>query len=176
MRLIHGLLIVSSFTVLAACGSRQEVEPEPIAQAEPPPVEEPAEDPAGVQLAGDHITIDRHINFENASATILATSDELLDNIATVIQNHPDEVTGLRIIGHTSSVGSDRDNQTLSERRAASVEQALRSRGVQIPLEHIGAGETRPLCEDEVEECHARNRRVEFLIIEPTAGGEEAAD
>ena len=101
------LIFSSSLITLAACGGSTEVVNEP-APVEPTPVEEAAGpvDPDDVHLEGDHIVIDRHINFENASATILPSSDELLDHIATLIQNHPDEVTGLRIIGHTSSIGS----------------------------------------------------------------------
>ncbi|GAB5542205.1 MAG: hypothetical protein SangKO_019650 [Sandaracinaceae bacterium] len=174
MRLSQKLFIALSFTALAACGGRQEVEPAPVVQAEPPPpAEEPGvEDPDDVHLEGDHIVIDRHINFENRSAVILSSSDELLDHIAQLIANHPEEVTGLEIIGHTSSVGADAFNQTLSDERAEAVEGALRSRGVSIPLSHSGRGETELLCQEDTEECHSRNRRVEFLIVAPTAGGE----
>ena len=174
MRVLSYFLILSSLS-LVACGGAQEEEPMPIVRAEEPPPaeEEPAvEDPSDVRLEGDHIVIDRHIMFENRSSTILAESNELLDHIAQLIQNHSTEVTGLRIIGHTSSVGPDAVNQTLSEERSAAVEAALQSRGVSISLEHLGAGETQLLCEEETDECHARNRRVEFLIVVPTAGGE----
>ncbi|MEQ8461611.1 MAG: hypothetical protein RID81_24745 [Sandaracinaceae bacterium] len=54
MRLSQTLFIAFSLTALAACGGRQEVEPEPVVQAEPPPpAEEPGvEDPDDVHLEG----------------------------------------------------------------------------------------------------------------------------
>ncbi len=42
---------------------------------------------------------------------------------------------------------------------------ALQERGVEIDLRSTGVGENEPLCEEDSDECHSRNRRVEFLIV-----------
>lgn len=122
-------------------------------------------DPSDVHIEGDHITVDGHINFASDSDTILEDSNELLDHIAQIISYHPDEVTSLKIIGHTDASGDTDHNIDLSNRRAAAVEQALIARGVTIPLQHEGVGENQPLCTEESDECQAMNRRVEFLIV-----------
>ena len=122
-------------------------------------------DPSDVHIEGDHLTIDGHINFAPDSDVILEDSSELIDHIALMIGNHTDDIAHLKIIGHTDVSGNVDHNQDLSNRRAAAVEQALRDRGVSIELEHFGAGESTPLCSEVTDDCHARNRRVEFLIV-----------
>jgi outer membrane protein OmpA-like peptidoglycan-associated protein len=119
-----------------------------------------------VHIEDDRMTIDRHINFATNEATILEDSFDLLDYITVVLENHP-EITMLHIVGHTDDVGSNEDNRDLSERRAESVMNALRERGVAQNLDHRGAGESEPLCQEQTDECRAQNRRVDF-IIEPT--------
>jgi outer membrane protein OmpA-like peptidoglycan-associated protein len=122
-----------------------------------------------VRIEGDHLTIDRHINFATNEATILEDSFDLLEYITVVLQNHP-EIATLHVVGHTDDVGNDADNLSLSERRAEAVVAALRQRGVTQALDHRGAGENEPLCRDTTDECRAQNRRVEF-IIESTPQG-----
>lgn len=121
--------------------------------------------PPDVHVEADRITIDRHINFELDSDVILTESNELLDHIADTIQHHP-QITAMQIVGHTDAAGGPAHNQQLSERRAAAVAGALEARGVAIPLEAVGKGESEPLCQEDTEACHARNRRVEFLIVD----------
>lgn len=125
-------------------------------------------DPDDVHIVGDHLTIDRHIHFAHDSDEILEDSFELIDHIALLLSHHP-EIAHIKIIGHTDVAGGHAHNVELSNRRAAAVEQALRARGVTIELEHDGVGESEPVCEEDTDECHARNRRVEFLILPPTA-------
>ena len=121
--------------------------------------------PEDVRVEGNHITIDRHINFELDSDVILAESNQLLDHIADTIVHHP-EITSLQVIGHTDAAGGTAHNQQLSERRAAAVVGALQARSVSIALEAVGKGESEPLCQEDTEACHAQNRRVEFLIVD----------
>ncbi|MEM1416337.1 MAG: OmpA family protein [Myxococcota bacterium] len=117
-----------------------------------------------VRIEGDRVAFDQHINFAFDSAEILDDSAELLDAIAAVLREH-EEIATVRVDGHTDSTGDDDHNMELSERRAASVVAALRERGVEQQLASRGLGETAPLCTDESEACHARNRRVELVIV-----------
>ncbi len=174
MRIATLCLLLVSVSLVACGGDKPPVETaanppaEPVA---PEPMQEAvaAAEPDDVHIEGDHITIDRHINFASDSDEILEDSFELLDHIAQLIGLHTDKVKHLKIIGHTDESGDDGHNMKLSERRAAAVENALKERGVAIELEHSGAGETQPVCEEDTDECHSRNRRVEFLIVPESA-------
>jgi len=174
---IHKLLLTfgCALALLGGCADDPEPEPEPEPTAgaeEPEPEPEPMLNeqaaewtpPEDVAIEGDRITIDGHINFETDSDVILADSSELLDHIADVVVHHP-EIHHLKIVGHTDAAGGPEHNQELSEQRAAAVVAALQERGVEIDLRASGVGETEPLCEEDTDECHAQNRRVEFLII-----------
>lgn len=163
----YGLCILVLALGGIACGGGQQTVEATIGP-EPEPAPEPVvatADPTDVHIEGDHLTIDRHINFAVDSDEILGDSYELLDHIALMISNHTDEVSHLKIIGHTDAAGGHAHNMDLSNRRAAAVENALRERGVTIVLEHDGVGETEPVCSEDTDDCHAQNRRVEFLIV-----------
>ncbi|MEZ4920529.1 MAG: OmpA family protein [Saprospiraceae bacterium] len=113
--------------------------------------------------AGQPIVL-QNVFFETASATLLDASKFELDALRDLLNEHPR--LRIRINGHTDSVGSDSDNQTLSENRAASVRQYLIDQGIAADrLESAGFGETAPVADNGTEEGRARNRRTEFEII-----------
>ena len=73
----------------------------------------------------------------------------------------------IRIEGHTDSDGSDVYNLKLSQSRAESVRASLIERGVEDGrLLAVGFGEQQPVAPNTTEDDKARNRRVEFIIIE----------
>jgi peptidoglycan-associated lipoprotein len=139
--------------------------PPPEAPPEPEPAAEPAppQDPDDVHIEGDHLVIDRHINFKTDSDEILEDSFDLLDHIAQVLKNHP-EIKTMHVIGHTDAQGTAKHNQQLSERRANAVVAALKDRGVNQNMDAAGKGKSEHLCKENTPECHAKNRRVEFII------------
>jgi outer membrane protein OmpA-like peptidoglycan-associated protein len=118
----------------------------------------------GIRIEDDHIVFDDHINFATGSDEILEESHGLLDGLAQTLKDHP-EIHSVRVEGHTDAVGDAASNQSLSSRRAAAVVAYLRDQGVTQTLTPAGLGETRPLCEEESDECNARNRRVELIIV-----------
>ncbi|WP_213879990.1 OmpA family protein [Pseudomonas sp. dw_358] len=76
-----------------------------------------------------------------------------------------DDVTAVKVVGHTDSVGSDAYNQKLSERRAASVVNYLEQQ--QVPaakLSSEGKGESEPVADNGTDEGRAQNRRVELHL------------
>ncbi len=122
--------------------------------------------PELVQLTRERIEIKDSVYFETARATIKPTSYPLLDQIAALLQEHP-EVLRVRIEGHTDSRGDDAYNLKLSQERAAEVRAYLVDKGVAAKrLSSIGYGEQRPLDPREIERAWSENRRVDFWIEE----------
>lgn len=152
-------------TTFACKQSAPAAPPEPVETPAPEPEPAPAAvaDPEDVHIEGDHLTIDRFIHFKFDSHEILDDSFDLLDHVAQLLKNHS-EIKKVHIIGHTDSAGGADYNQTLSEKRANSVVEALRSRGVTQELDAAGKGESQHVCTEDTEDCHEKNRRVEFLI------------
>lgn len=119
----------------------------------------------GIQIRDNRIQFDDHIHFGSDSDVILEDSYPLLDALAETLNDH-DEIHTVRVVGHTDEQGDNDHNQDLSERRAASVAAYLVSKGVTQTLRPQGRGESDPLCSEDTDECHARNRRVEFIIVD----------
>lgn len=166
------LSLVIALALSGCCMRASQAEPTTVEA--PPPAPEPApvetaaapeEDPDDVRIESDRLVLDGKILFASDSDEILGDSYTLLDHVALLINHHTDEISHLNIVGHTDTSGDAGHNQDLSERRAAAVVSYLRNKGVTVELDHAGAGETQPVCEEQTPECNARNRRVEFLIV-----------
>ncbi|RMF97213.1 MAG: OmpA family protein, partial [Candidatus Schekmanbacteria bacterium] len=64
-------------------------------------------------------------------------------------------------IGHTDSIGSEKYNQKLSEKRAEAVKNYYVEKGVDASIiEAIGKGESEPVADNKTREGRAKNRRV----------------
>ncbi len=62
-------------------------------------------------------------------------------------------------------------NRELSNRRALSVANYLRSQGAtRVVFEPVGNGASQPVCREDNDACHDRNRRVEFTVTDPAPG------
>lgn len=104
------------------------------------------------------------ITFELGSAEIQPGSYPELDKIAEILKQKKVRV---RIEGHTDDIGEAAFNQLLSEKRAESIKNYLVSKGLDPKrFESVGYGESKPIADNKTEKGRARNRRVEFLIIE----------
>ena len=69
------------------------------------------------------------------------------------------------IEGHTDDRGADAANQLLSERRAASVRDALVEMGAdELRFNVVGKGESTPIADNSTSEGRSRNRRVEVIV------------
>lgn len=121
---------------------------------------------AEVERVGEGIRVtlkENMVNFAFDSSNISATGKSNLDKLATVLANNPD--TNINIYGHTDSKGTDAYNQTLSEKRAASVKSYLVSKGVASSrMTAKGMGESEPVASNDTDAGRAQNRRVEFAI------------
>jgi len=111
------------------------------------------------------VIIKDKVHFAIGTATIEQTSHPLLEQVAKIINAHPN-ILSVRIEGHTDDRGGAKYNLKLSQDRANSVRDFLISKGVaRDRLEAKGYGLTRPLDTNSTKEGRAKNRRVEFNIV-----------
>ena len=103
--------------------------------------------------------------FETGQADLRSGSRQTLDRLTTFLRAYPNR--NVQIDGYTDSVGGDDYNQSLSERRADSVRDALTGRG--IANDRIltkGLGKTSPVGDNATAAGRQQNRRVEVLILD----------
>ena len=124
--------------------------------------------PQLVVIGVDQLEILEKVYFKLGSAKLQRRSFALLDNVAAVLNAHP-EIKKIRVEGHTDSSGSLKLNMRLSKARANTVVRYLVGRGKvdRSRLVAEGFGPTRPLVPDaKTREELAQNRRVEFHVVE----------
>ncbi|MGC6373755.1 OmpA family protein [Pseudomonas sp. S2.OTC.A_B10] len=86
-----------------------------------------------------------------------------ITKLAQFLRDNPDRK--VIVEGYTDSTGSDSYNQSLSERRAASVQRALANQGVDISrIVTVGYGKEYPVADNTSVSGRAMNRRVEVTI------------
>ncbi len=120
---------------------------------------------AKVERVGEGIVVEFSSNvlFAFDKSDLTADSESTLDKLVTVLNNYPD--TNIELQGHTDNAGSDKYNQSLSERRARSVSKYLKDKAIASKRMTVkGFGETIPKYDNSTETGRTRNRRVEFLI------------
>ncbi len=120
-----------------------------------------------VVVKRDRIEITDKVYFAYDSDRILPKSYDLLDNVASVVNDHT-EIPMIFVEGHTDSDGNDNYNLQLSDRRAKSVMRYLIERGKVDPtrLKAKGFGEANPIDSNATEQGKQNNRRVEFRIVD----------
>lgn len=132
------------------------------------------EDQVTVTLASDVLfASDRHTLSKKARGVV--------DRAARSIQEQADGGE-VHVVGHTDDVDSDSYNQSLSERRAASVADRLRAQlGGGYTVSEEGRGESQPIAEGTSDTARAANRRVEIefqghLVVENDDAGTDIPD
>ena len=120
-----------------------------------------------MQISGAHVIISEKIQFEVNEAKIKPESSGLLDELADVIKANP-KLKKIQVEGHSSSEGDPKANLKLSDDRAKAVVAALEQRGVPSGvLVAKGFGSTMSIAPNDTEEGREKNRRVDFVILEP---------
>ncbi len=111
------------------------------------------------------IEIKQTIFFEFNKATIKSVSFNLLNEVAQALVDNP--TIKVEIQGHTDSVGNDKFNLKLSQKRAESVKTYLIKRGIDSSrMDPKGYGENVPIADNRTADGRSQNRRVEFVITE----------
>lgn len=95
---------------------------------------------------------------------IQATQKPQLEALSKQLQQY--NLNTIKVVGHTDNIGDPAYNQTLSEKRAASVSQIFIETGFKTQnIQSLGRGASQPLVENNSEENRALNRRVNIIII-----------
>ena len=110
------------------------------------------------------VTFDSGILFATNKADLNAASKSSLQQFANVLKQNAD--CDVAIIGHTDNTGSDAINNPLSEKRAMSVSNYLRSLGVSASqIKSVeGQGSVNPVADNSTAEGRKQNRRVEVYM------------
>jgi outer membrane protein OmpA-like peptidoglycan-associated protein len=106
------------------------------------------------------------VNFETAKATLLPESLPVLDVVGAILKKWPE--LKIEIGGHTDARGSNAANQKLSEARAQSVLSYLTQKYPELKAEQFSAkgyGESKPVAPNTTPLNMAKNRRVEFVVM-----------
>lgn len=105
------------------------------------------------------------VNFDLGKATLQPGSSTTLDQAVDVLKKYPD--VRVEISGHTDSTGSRELNMDLSARRADTVKEYLVGHGIDASrITTRGAGPDEPLETNATKAGRAKNRRIEFRVLD----------
>ena len=122
--------------------------------------------PGLLEVRGGQIVILAPVYFATDKDVILEQSFPVLQAVASALQAAPG-IRLIRIVGHTDSQGARLYNIDLSQRRARSVQTWLLQHGIdESRLAAEGYGPDRPIATNKTIPGRAKNRRVEFHIVE----------
>jgi outer membrane protein OmpA-like peptidoglycan-associated protein len=101
--------------------------------------------------------------FDSGQYTLKPAARERLARISGIVEGYPE--LKFEIEGHTDNIGSDQFNQSLSEKRAASVRDYLVNSGVSLDSVVVrGFGKTQPIASNASASGRKLNRRVEMIV------------
>jgi len=107
----------------------------------------------------------RTILFDTAKWTFKKESYATLEPMTKILKEYPD--ADFIIEGHTDSVGTDKSNQLLSERRAGAVRDYFIANGINADrLTSKAFGESMPVDTNDTSAGRANNRRTEVKLAE----------
>jgi OmpA-OmpF porin, OOP family len=105
----------------------------------------------------------KNIFFATGSAKLLAKSYASLKSVAQILKDNPSYK--INVDGYTDITGSADKNQVLSENRANSVKEYLKSNGVdESRITATGHGVNDPIADNKTAAGRAKNRRVEMKL------------
>jgi OOP family OmpA-OmpF porin len=113
----------------------------------------------------DAALANRIIEFESGKATLADSGKAILDQMSVALLGLKDKK--VEVIGHTDNAGSRAGNLSLSQARAEAVKAYVVSRGVNPEMVAVsGEGPDRPVADNRTPEGRARNRRIEFKVVQ----------
>ncbi|MBI4524393.1 MAG: OmpA family protein [Deltaproteobacteria bacterium] len=125
----------------------------------PPPPPPPARPAPRVERT---IILD-NVLFDFDKSAIKPDGAKILDRLVVFLKENPDK--NVTFEGHTDWIGTEKYNQGLSERRAASAKNYIAKKGIDPKrITTRGFGETKPIADNKTKEGRAKNRRVEAKV------------
>lgn len=122
--------------------------------------------PTYIQEDGTIVRVLQQVHFAFGTARILPESFPVLQEVADYLKSNK-AIKKMSIEGHTDNKGKPDLNKRLSQDRANSVMTWLVQHGIEPGrLEAHGYGMERPIEENDTDAGRAKNRRVEFKILE----------
>lgn len=113
----------------------------------------------------DAALANRIIEFESGSATLTANGTALLDQMCEALRKLGNK--RVEVIGHTDNAGSRAGNLALSQARAEAVRDHVLACGMRPGAVLVsGEGPDRPVADNGTPEGRARNRRIEFRVVQ----------
>ena len=105
------------------------------------------------------------VKFYSGSSRLTREAFPILEDFYEALEANPE--IRVRIEGHTDAVGDEKVNMLLSQQRAERVKAVLVGLGTDADrLEVVGCGATRPLADNDTLSGRARNRRIDFVILQ----------
>jgi OOP family OmpA-OmpF porin len=101
-------------------------------------------------------------SFDFNKSTLKPAGKAKLDELLAKIKDA--KVESIVAVGHTDSIGSDKANQKLSEKRAEAVKAYLLSKNKALNVKAEGKGEKEPVADNKTKAGQAKNRRVEVVV------------
>ncbi|MGZ5182138.1 MAG: OmpA family protein [Ramlibacter sp.] len=113
----------------------------------------------------DAALADRIIEFESGKAALTDAGKAVLDQMSVALLSLKEKK--VEVIGHTDNAGSRAGNLSLSQARAEAVKDYVVRRGVKAEMVSVsGEGPDRPVADNRTPEGRARNRRIEFKVVQ----------
>ena len=117
---------------------------------------------------GNRLILSTTVLFDTDRARVRHYARPALVQLAAMLQAHAGD-TRVRIEGHADVRGDAAYNQWLSQVRAERVAAVLIAAGVAAAqIETVGFGSAQPRAAGDDLATHARNRRVEFVLLDAT--------
>ena len=106
------------------------------------------------------------VNFDFDKFSIRKADEAELNKAVEFLKKY--QGSKVKIEGHTDSIGSEKYNQKLSERRAKAVQNYLIHKGAskKTNISTVGYGESKPIASNKTAKGRAENRRAEIIILE----------
>jgi len=117
------------------------------------------------QAVLDAALANRIIEFESGKATLTEAGKLVLDQMSAAML----KLQGVKVevIGHTDNAGSRAGNLSLSQARAEAVKAYVVGKGIAAETIAVsGEGPDRPVADNRTAEGKARNRRIEFKVVQ----------
>src|SRR5438132_10410573 len=106
------------------------------------------------------------VYFEFDKATVKSSETHKLDSVASRMRQYQGKA--LRVEGHCDERGTEEYNRSLGDRRALAIREYLVRAGLDSQMiDTVSYGEDRPAVQGHNEAAWSKNRRGEFVLLDP---------